>query len=408
VSGRQFLNIGKDSETGKKLYIEADRSRAIFICGKRGSGKSYTLGVLIEELFENAKGEALIVVCDPMGIYHTMVLPNERQIQELYSWGLAKRGFPVRLLIPRDPVAQFGSTEIVERIKARGVELKRLRINAGSLTPDEWCYLLGLNLNDLMGIALYRAVDDLQEQSRFFPFGELERTILKDRKSNDRTKQALANRLSGVKRWDVFQEAGEEEPIQNMFTTDAINIIDLADLTPGPYSIRNLIMSVIGQQLFAMRIKERRKEEFGMHAHLPKVWLAIDEAHEFVPVSGSLSKDLLVRWVKEGRQPGLSLIAATQQPAAVDSEVLSQCDVIISHKITSIEDINALNRLSATYMSGELRTLIRNLGRRGEAILVDDETEEVNHLMVRPRLSAHGGGETGEDEIRKSLFEGWS
>jgi hypothetical protein len=102
------------------------------------------------------------------------------------------------------------------------------------------------------------------------------------------------------------------------------------------------------------------------------------------------------------------LIAATQQPAAVDSEVLSQCDVIISHKITSIEDINALNRLSATYMSGELRTLIRNLGRRGEAILVDDETEEVNHLMVRPRLSAHGGGETGEDEIRKSLFEGWS
>jgi len=31
VSGRQFLNIGKDSETGKKLYIEADRSRAIFL-----------------------------------------------------------------------------------------------------------------------------------------------------------------------------------------------------------------------------------------------------------------------------------------------------------------------------------------------------------------------------------------
>jgi hypothetical protein len=59
---------------------------------------------------------------------------------------------------------------------------------------------------------------------------------------------------------------------------------------------------------------------------------------------------MLIRWVKEGRQPGLSLVVATQQPAAIDAELLTQCDIIISHKITAWDDVFALNRLSATYM----------------------------------------------------------
>lgn len=404
MSKRVILTIGKDAETQKTVSVQADRSRAIFICGKRGSGKSYTLGVIIEELFEQSERNALIIVCDPMGIFHTMAIPNDLQAQTLYEWGLVRKGFPIRLLVPRDPEVQFGSPEIVEILRSRGVEVKRLRVNAGSLTPDEWCSLLKLNVNDLLGIALYRAVDLLAEHSQLFTLSDLEKAVLRDRKTNDRTKEALINRLSGVGRWQIFQEEGDQESVEDMFSANHVNVIDLADLSPGPYSIRNLIVRVVGQQLFALRIKERRKEEFNMATRIPRIWLAIDEAHEFIPVTFSLSKDMLIRWVKEGRQPGLGLIAATQQPSAIDSEVLSQCDLIISHKITSIDDISALGRLSATYMSGDLKTLVRGVARRGEAIMVDDETEQVHHILVRPRLSAHGGGEKSEERIRRSLF----
>ena len=138
---------------------------------------------------------------------------------------------------------------------------------------------------------------------------------------------------------------------------------------------------------------------------LPRVWLAIDEAHQFVPNGRtSLCKEMLIRWVKEGRQPGLALIVATQQPAAMDSELLSQCDVILSHKITSWEDINALDRLSATYIEGNLKTHIKGLATRGEALLVDDEAESVTFVKVRPRLSAHGGAEIHEASQKQALF----
>ena len=77
MSSRILLSLGRDVETGDETRLEADRSRAVFICGKRGSGKSYTMGVLIEELFDHGKDEVLILIVDPMGIYHTMILQNQ-------------------------------------------------------------------------------------------------------------------------------------------------------------------------------------------------------------------------------------------------------------------------------------------------------------------------------------------
>jgi DNA helicase HerA-like ATPase len=97
--------------------------------------------------------------------------------------------------------------------------------------------------------------------------------------------------------------------------------------------------------------------------------------------------------VKEGRQPGLSIVVATQQPSAIDSDVLSQCDAILCHKITTREDIKSLNKLSQDYMGGELKTYVQNIDNVGEAVYVDDEEETVKMMKVRPRKSKHGGGE---------------
>lgn len=86
------------------------------------------------------------------------------------------------------------------------------------------------------------------------------------------------------------------------------------------------------------------------------------------------------------------MIVATQQPSAIDAEVLSQCDIILSHKLTSRDDVQALNKLSQDYMGSELRAIISDLHRTGQAVLVDDERESVSMLQIRPRQSQHGGG----------------
>lgn len=404
MAQRVLLRIGKDIETNEEVIIEGDRSRVVFICGKRGSGKSYTMGVLIEELFEKAQGDALIVLADPMGIFHTMTLPNDDQIHELYRWGLTEKGFPIRLLVPGNPIRRYGDEEIVDLLRQRGVDVQSLRINPADLSPDAWCSLFNLNVNDLMGIALYRAVSNLQEKGDFFSVADLERSVERDPRAQEKTKEALLNRLNIASKWGIFEDNSSYAE-ENIFASNAINVLDLSVIDPGSHGLRNLIVDIVARNLFSIRTKARRKEEFGLSAELPRVWLAMDEAHQFVPQSGpSLCKEILIRWVKEGRQPGLGLIAATQQPSAIDSELLSQCDLILSHKITAIDDIQSLNRLSATYMGGELKTFVRSLNRRGEAILVDDERESVCRIAIRPRRSRHGGGESTEQKIKRSLF----
>ncbi|MDA0524822.1 hypothetical protein [Methanococcoides alaskense] len=48
------LNIGRylalDRSSGSHVAIDALKPHAILICGKRGYGKSYTMGTLIEEM----------------------------------------------------------------------------------------------------------------------------------------------------------------------------------------------------------------------------------------------------------------------------------------------------------------------------------------------------------------------
>jgi hypothetical protein len=339
-----------------------------------------------------------------MGVYHTMSQANALQKELLYEWGLAERSYRVRLLLPGEPENIYGK-EILDALKDREVEVIPLRLNPSDLSPDGWCDLFGLNINRPMGIVLFRAVQDLGEKKRFSLKDIIERIQL-DGRAQDTSKEALINRLEAAKLWHIFAEEGYT-PIPALFEPNTVNIVDLSQLEPGPRGRRNLTISVISRNLFRARAHARLREEFGLAAPLPRVWMLIDEAHQFLPTGGTtLAKKQLVRWAKEGRQPGLSLVVASQQPSAIDGEVLSQCDIILSHKLTTRADVRALNALSQDYMGRELRTYIKSLDRVGQAVLVDDERETVNITRVRPRQSLHGGSTEAPPE--EEVFDIWA
>jgi len=391
------LLLGRDAINNNPVYLEAGGARAVLICGKRGSGKSYTLGVFVEELLTATADAIIPIIVDPIGVYHTMSLPNELQRDDLFRWALNPRGYPVRMLVPGDPEALY-DPDVLHVLRERQVEVVPLRLNAADLSPDGWCELFGANINQPLGIALFRAVQSLAERGRDFTVRDIARAVMSDERANETTQEALLNRLDAARTWRIFAQDGYV-PMDTIFRPGAVNIVDLSRLESGPRGRRNLTISVIARNLFRARADARLREEFGLSSPLPRVWLAIDEAHQFVPAGGTtLAKEQLVRWAKEGRQPGLSLIVASQQPSAIDREVLSQCDVILSHKLTTRDDVSALNRLSQDYMGSELKTLIRNLKRVGEAILVDDERETVHHLSIRPRRSRHGGSSIAPSE----------
>jgi len=390
------LMLGRDLSSQKNVYLEASGSRAILVCGKRGSGKSYTLGVLIEELVALGGSQVIPIIVDPMGIYHTMVKRNEQESSQLFHWGLTAASLEVRLLIPGVPEELYDQ-DILNALQSRGVEYVPLRLNPSDLSPDGWCELFNANINQPPGIALFRAVQYLGETQGFFTVQGIMRAVERDTRAQDVTKEALLNRLDAARAWHLFSEEAYQ-PMDVIFQPGVVNIVDLSRLESGPRGRRSLVLSIIGRNLFRARSDARLREEFGLSGALPRIWLTIDEAHQFVPSSGtSLAKDQLIRWAKEGRQPGLSLVVATQQPSAIDREILSQCDVILSHKLSARDDVSALNSLSQDYMGSELRAYITQLDRVGQAVLVDDERESVSMLQIRPRQSQHGGGTVASD-----------
>lgn len=396
--------VGKDAREGEPVYLRFNGSRAMLICGKRGSGKSYTMGVLVEELLGATHAPTVIVV-DPMGIYHTMQRRNDGQSDELYRWGLSPRSYPVRLLVPGDP-SDLYDPEVLPEFQRRAVEIVQFFLNPSDLSADAWCDLWDFSVNEPRGIALFRAVQKLTVKKRPFVIKEIIAEVETDGRAADVTKEAVIGRLMVADAWHIFTDIGYL-PLADQFRRGQVNVLDVSRLEPGPRQRRNLVVSVLARSLFRQRSDERLREEFGLVTTLGPIWMAIDEAHQFAPAGyGSLAKEHIIRWVKEGRQPGLSMVVATQQPSAVDGEVLSQCDTILCHKMTTKEDIASLNRLSQDYMGAELRTYVRNLSRTGEAVLVDDERESVSMVIVRPRQSQHGGGTI--PTTQEERFDLWS
>jgi len=123
-------------------------------------------------------------------------------------------------------------------------------------------------------------------------------------------------------------------------------------------------------------------------------WIFIDEAHNFLPNDGITSAtEPLNRIVKEGRQPGMTLVLATQRPEKLHEDILAQTDLLVSHRLTAKGDIDALKKIMQTYISFPIEQHMAELPRKkGTALVLDDNSERLYKVMMRPRKSAHAGG----------------
>lgn len=383
--------LGKQMHDHDLVEIPCGTSQRILICGKTGTGKSYTLGVLIEELARI--GNDIILVVDPQGIFWSTTQPNESrlEIDKLWEFNREARGFRVNILVPGNPIERYGDAAIVEELVRRGINVQELRLNPSDLSPEMWCELFDLDINGLMGIMLFKAVRQCNQRlGREFLIDDISAEVSKLH-GLDQTKEAVQRKLDMACDWQIFEENRYRE-IWEILQPDAINVLDLSVIAQGRYGLRNLVLAVLATFIFRMRAIARRREALGLPSDMKKVWLAIDEAHNFCPsVHSTLSKEILIRWAKEGRQPGLSLVVASQQPSAIDAEILTQCGIRIVHRITSKDDYKAIDALSQDYLSEGLPSQIKRLNGPGQTLLIDDERESIIPVQVRPRQSLHGG-----------------
>jgi hypothetical protein len=395
-TGGGVLNIGRyyalDGSLGAPVYLDALRPHVIFICGKRGYGKSYTIGVFLEEiasLKEEVKQNLGVVVVDTLGIFWTTQFPSKENTEHILECGRKPKGFIIRLFVPEHAVDHYSKN---------GMCVERFSLGVGQLSPMHWTQLFNMKATDAVGIALTRAVLTMQQVSDCYSLEDILTFIQQDVRADNETKNAVENFFLMAKSWGIFDKQGLS--MTDLVRRGTVTVLDLSALQ-SPV-LKDIVVSLVSEKIFEERVKERKiheQKKIGFDVEekgIPLVWLAVDEAQLFVPYEKkTLSKEVLIEeWMRQGRQPGLSLIMATQRPSAVEPEVLSHSDIIICHRLTAQEDIDALSRIRPTYMHGDIAESIKKIGsEKGVALLVDDTSEAVHIIKVRPRLSWHGGAE---------------
>jgi uncharacterized protein len=366
--GEGLLFLGRylalDGSTGAGIYLDVLKPHAILICGKRGYGKSYTMGVIVEEfarLPPDIRKNFCAIIVDTMGIFTCMDKPSVTLPSE---WGLLPEGCAIRVFAPRAHI--------------RSAEIKPLEIPTGSLSFYDYCELLGIEPLGDHGAALMNAMSDPGR----FDIGDL---LLAAGMTG-----ALAGALRTIDSWGLFSGSASYE---GLLEPGTVNVVDLSGYGHEP-EIKSAIVASLARALYDMRVAARRDED-GKRVK-PLIWLFIDEAHMFMDASeGSRAGRVLTNeWLRQGRQPGLSLVLATQRPSALGKEVLSQADVIVCHRLTLRDDLEALESARPTYVREPLPDAMARLGKaRGAAVVIDDTTESYHIIKIRPRLSEHGGGE---------------
>lgn len=388
------LNVGRylaiDRSMGSQVYIDALRPHAILICGKRGYGKSYTMGTLIEEIASlPPEVNIATLVIDTMGIFWTMHHPNSKEYDNLLKWGFSSKGIDVELFVPAGSIRQY---------EKMNIEVKSFAISPSELSGYDWCSLFKLDPISAVGVFFLKATEEIKETKSEFSLMNIIDFINSDVGTDINIRNAAKNYLRSAISWGIFHEKGIS--IFDIIRKGKVGILDLSSI--DNLNIKAIALKILGTKIYNESIRSRRiyeQREMG-ESHLedliPMVWMFIDEAHLFLPRDGETAATsvLINEWLRQGRQPGLSIIFATQRPAALHPDVTSQSDIIICHRLTSQEDISALEAVRPTYMREGIGDSLKKMGmEKGVAFIVDDNSESAHVVRMRPRKSWHGGDE---------------
>ena len=293
--------------------------RHTFLCGQSGSGKTYTLGIILERLL--LETDIRIGVIDPNSDY-----VNLGSLQRRSHTGLSAEAY--RSLVSRYEAVAAGIHVF------GGVDSPNpLRAWFGRLTFEQQTMVLGLD--PFANAEEYNAFVRVVERLRRYDYG-LDDVLNEIRASFQDDMRRLGLRIEnlGVADLAIWTKAGEPA-IRDVLPEDwRMAVLDIGSLPSQKEG------SIAAAALLGTLWEQR-------HTRQPIV-VVIDEAHNVCPqnpidANQALATEHVVRIAGEGRKYGLYLLLATQRPEKVHQNVLSQCDNLILMKMNSAADIRLLS-----------------------------------------------------------------
>lgn len=410
-----LLYVGKVLETtkgrsylGANAWLDTTFPHVIYITGTRGSGKSFDLGVLVEGIsktatpspIQNAVRPITSIIIDTQSQFWTLgyapreaIPANKVQLEELKRWNLAPNSLAETRIYAPPGTTKFLETE------------KTLQLRPKDVKAEEWCGLLGQEVYSPQGHIIGATLEALGDTD--YEITDILGYISDDTKwptVAESSRNAISYKLDDYRRTNLFSANGLK--VKDFLEEGTCNILSLRELRDED---KSLITAVIARNLFDMLGKHHNKKKTTSFFQTPfesggtpdRVWLVIDEAHVVAPSDRiSPARSALVEYVKRGRDAGLSLVLATQQPSALDDRILSQVNVTFSHRLSFQSDITAaVNRIptksvKAMRFAGTNLTDFGDMMRvldAGQCFLGDQASRRTVLIQIRPRVTAHGG-----------------
>ncbi len=411
--GKGYVKMGQYTSLSNRILMDVARSHIILVSGKRGSGKSYTLGVITEEMSNLPKEisqNIASLIFDTMGIYWTMKYKNEKDNSLLEEWNLKSKNLPVKIFVPYGHYKNY--TE-------KGIPAdESFSLDVAELNSEDWVLTFGLDIVHPVSILIQRTLSKLKTK-REFDIEDIITALEKDEKTSLEIKNAAIGLFEAADSWGIFAKKGREiTKVSDLINAGATTILDLSVYNSvGAFNVRALTISIISRKIFNQRMEARKLEEinsvskrFSLLSETekkenPLVWIFIDEAHEFLKLNEKTpATDSLIQLLREGRQPGISVVLATQQPGQIHRDVMTQSDIVISHRVTSKQDIDALNFIMQSYVLESIKKQMDELPTmKGSAIILDDNSEKIYSMRIRPRFTWHGGEAPTAIAVKKKM-----
>ncbi len=333
-------------------------NRHTFWCGKSGSGKTYALGVVLEQLI--AHTALPVVVFDPNS--------------DFVRLGEVNQG-------AGGPTADALAQRDIRVLRAKGEPGTTLRARFIDMSLPSKAAVL--RLDPIVDRDEYNTLVRMQD---VMAAGELDEVLpMLTAATAESGPHPLAQRVEnlGVLGWDVW--AGDDPAVTDIVgeRPDA-TVLDLGGFsTPEQQLV--VALSLLDD------LWERREER-------RPVLLVIDEAHNLCspqldsPLAVAV-RERIVQIAAEGRKFGLWLLLSTQRPSKVHPGITSQCDNLALMKMTSPLDLAELG----TYFGYAPASLLARSPwfRQGEALFAGGFVPAPSLVRMNARITPEGGSDVG-------------
>ncbi|MFH1786156.1 MAG: ATP-binding protein [archaeon] len=312
--------------------------------GISGSGKSYAVSVMLEELLDRTpeSGRIALFIVDVHGEYS----------------GFAK------------------TEKYADRIKI--IKGSDIRIGTSNLNGPGFASMLpqmsGAQVRDL-NVVVDGLRKNKKKDSKPYNITDLVNAVEKSEEINENTAKALNGWLRELENLRLFNYS--DFPSSKELRPGHALILDLSDIT----SLRKkqTIVAYFSRKLFDLRKK-------GL---VPPYVEILEEAHQFAPESAkfenAISIPILSTIAREGRKFYASLCLISQRPIKLSTTILSQCNTHFILRITNPYDLKHLGESSEGITQETLNT-ISSL-RVGEGLIVGEAVNFPVFVRIRQRRS---------------------